>query len=348
MLKQFASLGFLLSFTLLGSSLGSSQVSSSHISKVRERRLPGFQVPPALIAVGGTHTVRSGETLWGIARRYGVSFTELVRLNGLSATNPIIRIGSRLKLPNGSSRANGAATGGFANHVVRHGETLSQIARRYGSSAKALQTANNMANPNSLRVGQTLQIPLNGRQPRAPAVPPKRQAPPKAAPEPRKLPPAQSIAAPPDRSGKVPLGFALYQTESGDTMASIAKKYRISKAELLRINRRSSSPGYTPRLGELIMVPTDGSWYVPKSQKGTVSAARPSTQGRTKQGTRLKPPASTSLLIEHIVAPNDTLEALSRRFGTTVDQIRLDNRGIRGNRDLRVGSALKIRVNRSL
>ncbi|MFT4638742.1 MAG: LysM repeat protein [Verrucomicrobiales bacterium] len=335
MLKQFASPGLLLFVTLVGSSFGSSQVSSSQLSKVRGHKMVQFQAPISLVAVGGIHTVRNGETLWGIARKCGVSFDELVRLNGLSIKNPNIKIGTHLKLPGGVKVAaprNAPAKG--VNHLVQAGETLSQISRRYRVSAKAIQTANNMANPNSLRVGQPLLIPGVGSQ---------QQRPPAATAPRRKDPPSRKVvvAPPANRSVSVPLGFALYQTESSDSMNSIAKKYRISKAELLRINRRSSTPNYSPRLGELVMVPTDGSWYVPNSKAGTRSPAQP-------QGKRLTPQTGANILIEHPVAPNDTLEALSRRFGTTIDQIRLDNPGIRRNSDLRVGSGLKIRVKRSL
>jgi len=50
----------------------------------------------------------------------------------------------------------------YATHRVRSGETLSTIARRYGTSVSALMRANALASPNRLRVGQRLRVPARG------------------------------------------------------------------------------------------------------------------------------------------------------------------------------------------
>jgi peptidoglycan-N-acetylglucosamine deacetylase len=57
----------------------------------------------------------------------------------------------------------GGASGGTYCHVVKRGETLSQIAAQYGVSVQALAAANNLSNPNLIYVGQCLVIP--GTQP---------------------------------------------------------------------------------------------------------------------------------------------------------------------------------------
>lgn len=53
----------------------------------------------------------------------------------------------------------GGSTGGGRTHVVANGENLSKIAQRYGTTTSAIMQANNMANPNYVRVGQKLTIP---------------------------------------------------------------------------------------------------------------------------------------------------------------------------------------------
>ena len=50
----------------------------------------------------------------------------------------------------------------YTTHRVRSGETLSTIARRYGTSVSALMRANALASPNRLRVGQRLRVPARG------------------------------------------------------------------------------------------------------------------------------------------------------------------------------------------
>jgi membrane-bound lytic murein transglycosylase D len=109
------------------------------------------------------HVVRSGETLGGIAARYRTSVTRIRELNGLGRSN-LIRVGQRLKVGGtraaASSRASSTASAGSRPemHVVRRGETLWDLARRYGVSVQALMEANEMSS-SRLRAGQKLRIP---------------------------------------------------------------------------------------------------------------------------------------------------------------------------------------------
>lgn len=115
---------------------------------------PGRQQP----APGGQciHVVRRGETLTQIAWRYGTSVQWLMRANGLWNPN-YIYVGQRLCVPCGSV---GPVPGpcGFT-HVVRRGETLYSIARRYGTTVHAIAAANHLYNPNYIWAGQRLYIP---------------------------------------------------------------------------------------------------------------------------------------------------------------------------------------------
>ena len=152
-----------------------------------------------------------------------------------------------------------------------------------------------------------------------------------------------------------PEGYGIYTAQPGDTAAFIAKEYGISREEFLRINKKSSYPNYAPRPGEFVMVPTDGSWYIPTRQQRrpqTVSTANPlvAPPSNPLRGTRRTAPAQPrrNMLVVHEIRANDSLEALARRFGTTTDQILLDNPGIKGNRDLVVSKTLKIRTRSNL
>ena len=111
------------------------------------------------------HTVRRGETLGGIARRYGVS------LGALQAANPRVqprrmRIGTRLVVPVGRSARTGRSTriaratvpaSGY--HTVRRGDTLWIISQRYGLQVADLRSWNGMgASESLLQVGQRLRV----------------------------------------------------------------------------------------------------------------------------------------------------------------------------------------------
>jgi N-acetylmuramoyl-L-alanine amidase len=112
----------------------------------------------ALLATGvaesGDHRVAAGETLSGIAARYGVSTRDLAAANGITNPNLIVA-GTSLIIP-GSSSAAAPATP--TNHRVAVGETLSGIASRYGITTRALAEANGITDHNLIVVGATLQV----------------------------------------------------------------------------------------------------------------------------------------------------------------------------------------------
>lgn len=112
--------------------------------------------PPATSSI--IHIVRPGETLYGIARYYGVDMWTIARVNNILNPNRIY-VGQRLTIPTG-------ATTGFI-HVVQPGETLTRIALRYGVSTWAIAQANGIYNMNYIWVGQRLLIPGVGYSPPA-------------------------------------------------------------------------------------------------------------------------------------------------------------------------------------
>jgi LysM repeat protein len=115
-------------------------------------------IPAAAAASAATvvHVVAPGETLGGIASRYGTTSRALAQANGISNPN-VVRIGARLTVPAGSGGGGGGAT--TVAHTVAAGEFLAGIAARYSTSVGAIVSANRISNPNVIRVGQQLTIP---------------------------------------------------------------------------------------------------------------------------------------------------------------------------------------------
>ena len=108
----------------------------------------------ARVAGGGTHRVGKGETLGSLARRYGVTVAQLRSWNRLSPGSPL-QIGQRVRVGGSRPRATSSAT----VHVVRRGETLASLARRYRVTVTALMTANGIRSGADLKAGKRLTIP---------------------------------------------------------------------------------------------------------------------------------------------------------------------------------------------
>lgn len=101
-------------------------------------------------ARAATHVVSPGETLSGIAARYGTTTSRLAAANNLSNPNLIIA-GQRLRVP--------ARLTMNSLHTVQPGETLSSIAARYGTSIAPLARVNKLSNPNLIIAGAQLKVP---------------------------------------------------------------------------------------------------------------------------------------------------------------------------------------------
>jgi membrane-bound lytic murein transglycosylase D len=116
------------------------------------------------------HRVKSGESLWSISRRYGMTVTQLARMNHVS-TKATLQPGQRLQVAgsggsgasaSGAGETRTAAVDGKVRYKVKRGDTLSGIARRYAVTVRELQSWNNMGGSTALRAGQSLTIHVGG------------------------------------------------------------------------------------------------------------------------------------------------------------------------------------------
>ena len=188
----------------------------------------GVAVPAA--ATDRVVVVQPGDTLSQIALEHGMTVAQLSALNGITDPNRIYA-GQRLRL---TGQAASVTTGSDAKatevvHVVARGETLTGIARRYGSTIAAIARANSLANPSYLRVGQPLTIPASA--PTAPATPTTAN------------PPIAPVDAPKVHvvaRGETLTGIAL---RYGSTIAAIAKGNSLANPSYLRVGQPLTIPG---------------------------------------------------------------------------------------------------------
>ena len=132
-------------------------------------QLPEHQ-KPAASKKPKVHVVKSGDTLWGVARKYGVTVPALASANGLSNKAGLVP-GARLEIPGTGggtvtrTASNSAKESSRVTYKVKRGDTLSEIADRFDVSVRELMTWNRLRQSSSLRAGQRLVVYTDpGRQ----------------------------------------------------------------------------------------------------------------------------------------------------------------------------------------
>lgn len=171
-----------------------------------------------------THQVRRGDTVSGLAVRYGVSSRGIADANGMGS-KLIIRTGETLRIPWGKKSAptsspQSSATGAAgASHKVVAGETLSGIAHQHGVSTVALARANGISHRAMVRIGQKLKVPPRGT--------------------------GKTSAAPPQ--------IIEYTVKKGDTLSAIAARHGVTVAALTVANQMSRKS--TLRPGQKLKIP---------------------------------------------------------------------------------------------
>lgn len=138
-----------------------------------------------------TYIVKSGDTLYSIARKYNTTIDELMKLNNL--TTSVLSLNQVLKLPTKEENL----TNNYIEYVVKRGDSLYIIAGKYNTTVNAIKELNNLTS-NLLSIGQILKIPSSG----------------------------ETIT---------------YTVKSGDNLYSIASRYNTSVDEIKRKNNLSSN-----------------------------------------------------------------------------------------------------------
>lgn len=163
-----------------------------------------------------SYTVKSGDTLSGIASQYNTTVNQIVSLNQLSNPN-LIYVGQVLKLKNSqttnsSSSSSSSAATTVGTYTVKAGDTLSAIASRYSTSSSTLASLNSLSNPNLIYVGQVLKVSSN----------------------------ASTSSSTSSSANSTVTTAASYTVKSGDTLSAIAAKYGTTYQALASANSISN------------------------------------------------------------------------------------------------------------
>lgn len=182
------------------------------------------------------YTVKSGDSLWNIAKRYGVTVNELKSANNL--TSNTLSIGQKLKIPKTETDEVETST-----YTVKAGDSLYAIARKYNTTVDALKSLNNLTT-NTLQIGQKLKIPMTDSE--------------------------DSIT-----------NYITHTVKKGDNLYRIARSYGTTQQEIMNLNNLSSN---LLSIGQTLRIPTNGQ-------------------------------------VTYTVKAGDNLYSIARAYGTTVDSL---------------------------
>ena len=268
----------------------------------------------------GRYKIASGDTLGGIARRFGTTVSTLLAWNGLTSTR--IRAGRYLiVMPEGAtgtaSTASSSAGAPTGLYTVRRGDTLSGIGARVGASVAQLRAWNGIRG-STIHVGQRLKVPGS------------------ASPAPAALPP----------------GSNRYRIQSGDSLSTIAARFGVSIADLRAWNnlrstritagkelvvRPPSSGSSTTTASSARPAPSGGSVYVVRrgdtlggiAERYGVTAAQLRAWNGIR-GSRIYPGNELTVrqdlaggqVRSYRIQRGDTLEGIAKRHGVTVNDLK--------------------------
>jgi LysM repeat protein len=207
--------------------------------------IPAASVPAALPsglqptrATPAAHTVVRGDTVSGIAHRYGLSTSAVLRLNNLKS-NSVIYPGQRIKLTGAAAPARSAAAApartAAGTYTVKSGDTLGGIAARHGVSLSQVLSWNGLKVTSIIYPGQKIRLGSGTAVAAAPA---------------------KTAAPAATRS-------ASYVIKSGDTLSGIAARHGVRLADILSANRLKVTATIYP--GQKLVIPGKASAVQPAS-----------------------------------------------------------------------------------
>ena len=203
------------------------------------------------------YIVKSGDSLYSIAKKYNTTINELKQLNNLKSNN--LSINQVLKIPTNSEEFNK-----YITYTVQKGDSLYSISKKYNTTVDKIKNINNLTN-NALSIGQVLKIPSSSKEENTTVT--------------------------------------NYIVKSGDSLYSIAKKYNTSIDKIKQLNNLNSN---LLSIGQTLKIPNSNN--------------------------------TTDLTYK--VVSGDSLYSIAKKYNTTVDKIKTNN-NLNSNL-LSIGQILKI------
>ena len=188
------------------------------------------------------YTVKRGDTLYNIARKYNVSVDSIKQLNYLKSDN--LSIGQVIRIPEMYTKPDDVIIPNYINYTVTKGDTLYNIAKKYNSSVSDILKDNGLIDA-SLMIGQNLKIRVNKNDFLIEECF------------------GESYVPSTDNSNT-------YVVKKGDSLYSIARMFQINVDDIKRYNGLNSN--YLS-VGQILRIPSDNKTYIVKRGNNLYSIA---------------------------------------------------------------------------
>ena len=280
-----------------------------------------------------TYKVERGDTLYNIANEYKLSVAELATLNNIDISKGLF-VGQNIKVPAGSKTPE--------QYVVQSGDSLNSIANKYKFTVAQLADMNGLRTNAGLQVGQKISLTPQSEK--------------------------ASLVSTSNRTKSE--NSATYTVESGETLASIARKNKMTLKDLLDLNGLTSTS--ILQVGQTLKVGADAPAKTQSNERPTAkSNSSKDTESYTvksgesmnliaskfditvkeladlnklnaraglQRGQVIQVPKKTT---DYKIRSGDSLNRIANKFGITIDQLAEMN-GLKSNAVLQLGATIKV------
>lgn len=268
---------------------------------------------PTIAFATTTYVVKKGDNLYDLSRKFGVSVEDIKTFNKLKSIN--LGIGDELFIPVSNKDGNN-------NYVVKSGDTVSEIAEKFGVKTNELKSANNLKN-NNLQIGQSLYIPLQNESHEKVEVS-------------KEVIEVQSVKQETEASIEVTQEVSnTYIVNKGDTLGEIAERHNVKTSELKNANNLKS---HNLQIGQKLTIPSkEVATTRPNKNKET-------TQVKSSDSSKNTSNAEMTVSNVYIIMKGDTIYDLSSKFNISKDNLKKWN-GL-DNNNLSIGQKLYLTPNK--
>lgn len=252
------------------------------------------------------YKVKPSEGFYSLTHKFGISQEEIVRYNPAAKSG--LKRGQLLMIPTKKTlegEASGSEIESTFEHTIVRGESLYSISKMYKVTIQSIIDLN-PGSERGIKAGATLKIPQHYRQKKASQVQPQTttasktttQSQPAVTPVPEKSSPEGQSVTTDGNTGE----YVYHTINAGETLFSISKKYDIDIETILKLN-----PGISPN----------------NLKRGSVIRLTPDTK---EMNVTIAP---QQLYTKYKVRKKETLYSISKKFGTTVEEIKKCNPNIK-------------------